>query len=118
MIKKSIAVFVASLGLSLSMLASADKPMDKAAHTASEAVQKSAGMKKGGDVPAHKMVNINSASAAELGKQLTGVGPKIAAEIVNYREKHGPFKSLEDLGKVKYVGKSVLEKNKDSISFQ
>lgn len=117
MIKKSIAVFVASLGLSLSMLASADKPME-AAHTASEAVHKSAGMKKGGDVPAHKMVNINSASAAELGKQLTGVGPKIAAEIVNYREKHGPFKSLEDLGKVKYVGKSVLEKNKDSISFQ
>lgn len=35
------------------------------------------------------VVNVNSASAAEL-EQLPGIGPKVAARIVDYRTKKGP----------------------------
>ena len=54
-------------------------------------------------------LDINSASAKEL-QVLPGIGPKIAERIVKYREEHGPFKSLDDLTKVKGIGEKKLEK--------
>ena len=63
------------------------------------------------------MINVNQATAEELDKGLLGVGPRIALEIVKYRDQHGPFQSLEDLDKVKYVGNRMLDKNKRRISF-
>ena len=62
-------------------------------------------------------INVNTATAEELDKGLIGVGKKTASEIVSFREEHGLFTSLEDLDKVKYVGDSLLEKNKDRIVF-
>ena len=41
-------------------------------------------------------VNINSASAAEF-ETLPGVGAKTAALIVEYRQKNGPFKKVEEI---------------------
>lgn len=64
------------------------------------------------------MVNINQASVQQLDEALVGVGRSIAQEIVSFREVHGPFQSLEDLDKVKYVGAKLLEKNKDRIVFE
>lgn len=62
-------------------------------------------------------VNVNQATVQQLNETLVGVGPRIAREIVNYRESHGPFQSMEDLDKVKYIGAGLLEKNKDKIVF-
>ena len=41
-------------------------------------------------------VNINTASAAEL-DALPGIGAKTAALIIEYRQKNGPFKKVEDV---------------------
>ncbi len=66
----------------------------------------------------HNKVHVNTASVQELDEQLIGVGRKTAEEIVKYREEHGPFKSWEDLDKVKYVGAATIEKNKKRVSFK
>ena len=41
-------------------------------------------------------VNINTASSAEL-EALPGIGPAKAKSIVEYRQKNGAFKSVEEL---------------------
>lgn len=56
------------------------------------------------DVPA---INLNSATAAELEK-LPGVGPATAARIVEYRQKNGAFKKIEDLMNVRGVGEKTF----------
>lgn len=61
-------------------------------------------------------VDINSADARLLDTALVGVGPKAAAAIVEYRTKHGPFKSIDELSKVKGIGEKTIEKNRDRIS--
>lgn len=48
-------------------------------------------------------ININTAKAEEL-DLLPGVGPKMAEAILDYREAHGKFSTLEDLQKVKGFG--------------
>ncbi|TYG35082.1 competence protein ComE [Lonepinella koalarum] len=62
-------------------------------------------------------LNINTASAAEIQKVLTGIGAKKAEAIVQYREKHGAFTSIEQLLEVQGIGQSTLDKNKDRIIF-
>lgn len=56
-------------------------------------------------------LNINQADAKAL-TTLKGIGKDRAVKIVEYREKHGPFKKIEDLMKVKGIGKKIFEKNK------
>ena len=63
-------------------------------------------------------ININTASHEELQEGLVGIGDRNATEIIKYREENGPFKTLEDFDKVKYVGPKLLEKNKGRIVFQ
>lgn len=60
-------------------------------------------------------VNINTADAATLSKQLKGIGPSKAAAIVEYRQKHGPFKSIDQLTQVKGIGEKVIAMNRDAI---
>ena len=63
-------------------------------------------------------ININTASVEELDEMLEGVGERIAREIVAHRVKHGEFDSLEELDEVKYVGSSIITKNRDRIVFE
>ncbi|PJE79599.1 ComE operon protein 1 [invertebrate metagenome] len=63
-------------------------------------------------------VNVNQATAKELDKKLKGVGRRVAKKIVAYRNANGPYRSLEDLDKVRYVGKKILSRNKERIVFQ
>lgn len=56
-------------------------------------------------------VNINTAGASELDR-LPGVGAATAAAIISYREQNGPFKTVEDLGKVAGIGDAKLAKIK------
>ncbi len=60
-------------------------------------------------------VNINEADAQELADNLTGVGPKKAQAIIEYRELNGPFFSAEEIVNVKGIGPKTLEKNIENI---
>ena len=53
-------------------------------------------------------ININTASARAL-ETLPGIGPGRAADIVAYREEHGPFRIPEEITKVKGIGESTME---------
>jgi competence ComEA-like helix-hairpin-helix protein len=55
-------------------------------------------------------VDLNLATAAELSQRLDGVGPKLAARIVKYRELCGRFGAVSDLAHVPGVGPSTYEK--------
>lgn len=54
-------------------------------------------------------VDINSASAAELAL-LPGIGPALADRIVADRETHGPFKTVDELDRVKGVGSMIIQR--------
>jgi competence protein ComEA len=58
--------------------------------------------------PAAK-VNLNTASVEQL-TTLPGVGPKLAARIVEYRQKSGAFRSPQELLNVKGVGEKNFAK--------
>ncbi len=60
-------------------------------------------------------VDVNSADADRLAESLNGVGPKLAAAIVEYRKENGPFQSIDDLLKVKGIGSKMLERNQKDI---
>ena len=59
-------------------------------------------------------VNVNEADAERLAS-VNGIGPVKAERIVDHRDKHGPFKSLDDLVNVKGVGPKLLEKLKPQL---
>lgn len=61
-------------------------------------------------------VDINKADAPTIAKELKGIGPAKAKAIVEYREKNGAFKNVDDLLKVKGIGAKMLEQNRDSIT--
>lgn len=60
-------------------------------------------------------VDINTADAETISAELNGIGLAKAKAIVEYREKHGPFRSADDLSLVKGVGEKIVEKNRDDI---
>lgn len=59
-------------------------------------------------------MNVNTADAPEL-EDLPGIGPSLAQQIIEYRQEHGPFISIEDLLKVSGIGPTKLEQIKDLI---
>lgn len=61
------------------------------------------------------MVNINQADVKTL-ESLPGIGPAMAQRIVEYRNENGSFQSVDDLQKVKGIGKAKLEKLKDRVT--
>jgi competence protein ComEA len=60
-------------------------------------------------------VNINTADAATLARELKGIGLKRAQDIVEYRQKHGPFRSIDELALVKGIGPAAIAKNRELI---
>lgn len=55
-----------------------------------------------------KSININTAKQSELEK-LPRIGPATAKNIIDYRNEHGDFKSLDEIKKVKRIGPKTLE---------
>jgi len=60
-------------------------------------------------------VNINTADAETISAELDGVGLTKAKAIVEYRQKHGPFKSPDDLSLVKGIGERTVDLNRADI---
>ena len=60
-------------------------------------------------------VNLNTASAADL-ESLPGIGAKTAERILEYRQKNGPFKKIEDLMNVKGIGEKSFLKLKPLLT--
>ena len=60
-------------------------------------------------------VNINTADANALAKALNGIGPAKAKAIVSYREKNGPFKSVDQLAMVEGITQKLIDKNRADI---
>lgn len=60
-------------------------------------------------------VNINTADAKTLAANINGIGEKKAEAIVQYRQKHGPFNSADDLAKIKGIGPKLIEKNREVL---
>lgn len=61
-------------------------------------------------------LNINAADAAVIAQTMDGVGPSKAEAIIAYRKKHGDFKHIGDLAKVKGIGKKTVEKNRSKLT--
>jgi competence protein ComEA len=60
-------------------------------------------------------VDINTADAATIAKELQGIGLSKAQDIVEFREKNGAFKSADELRKIKGIGAKTLERNRVNI---
>lgn len=59
-------------------------------------------------------INVNTATMEQL-MFLPGIGKAMAGRIIEYRERFGPFRQVEDLLKVKGLGRSCLEEIQDYI---
>ena len=60
-------------------------------------------------------VNINTADAETLAIELSGVGPALAAKIVEYREQNGAFENADSLMQVSGIGTRIIEMNRSNI---
>lgn len=60
------------------------------------------------------VISINSAGVEELDK-LEGVGPSLATKIIEYRQKNGGFKNINELKLVSGIGDKMYEKIKDKV---
>jgi len=63
------------------------------------------------------LININTASSFEL-DSLPGIGPTTAKKIIEYREKNGPFTSIESIINVSGIGPATYERIKDLITVE
>lgn len=60
-------------------------------------------------------ININTATAEEL-SALQGIGETLSVRIIEYREEHGDFSSIEEIMKVNGIGESKFLSIKDYIT--
>jgi competence protein ComEA len=69
---------------------------------------------QGSPSPGGSQVDLNTAGAAEL-ETLPGIGPALAQRIVDYRQTHGPFQTIEDIMQVSGIGPATFDKIKALI---
>ena len=60
-------------------------------------------------------VDVNTADAETIAAELNGIGMTKAKAIVEYRKKHGPFRTADDLTLVKGIGERTVEINRSDI---
>lgn len=61
------------------------------------------------------MLNLNTADAPTLQKELNGIGKAKAEAIVAYRDANGPFASVDELLEIKGIGNALLERNRGKL---
>ena len=60
-------------------------------------------------------IDVNTAGVAEL-ETLPGIGPATAAAIVEHREQHGPYATVDDLEAVQGIGPAKIEAIRDHVT--
>lgn len=63
-------------------------------------------------------VNLNTADADTIQRELAGIGKAKAQAIVEHRDANGAFTSVDELLEVKGIGKSLLDKNRDRLAVE
>ena len=61
-------------------------------------------------------LNINTATAEQIAASMSGIGESKAKAIVEYRDTHGKFKSIESLVNVDGIGEKTVDRNRDKIT--
>ena len=88
---------------------------DGAAGSTEKGMAQSKGSKSAGRRGASgERININQAASSDL-EDLSGIGAKKAATIIEFRDENGPFRSIEDLKKVPGIGDKLFERNQDRL---
>lgn len=70
-----------------------------------------------GETKQTQKVNLNLAEAWLIAA-LPGIGPETAQAIVDYRNRYGPFRRIEDLLQVKGIGNTTLSRIKDLVTLE
>ena len=91
-----VAAIALALGLTVPVMAQTSGPAPKSASAAAA-------------------INLNTATAAQL-ESIPGIGAKTAERIIEYRQKNGAFKKVEDLMNVRGVGEKSFLKIKPLIT--
>ncbi len=60
-------------------------------------------------LPGERKLDLNRATQLEF-ERLPGIGPSLARQLVDHREKYGPYRRIEDLQKVKGIGAKRFER--------
>lgn len=68
--------------------------------------------------PSIGTVNLNTADAETLKRELSGIGLAKAEAIVKHREANGEFLTVDELLEVKGIGKSLLDRNRDKLALK
>jgi competence protein ComEA len=92
---------------SLAPIALAETPAAPARTTAAPAAQPAA---------AEPLLDINTASSEQFAQVMVGVGKAKAETIVKDRETNGKFASVDDLDRVRGIGKATIEKNRAKLT--
>jgi len=69
-----------------------------------------------GAVHAGEPVDINTANAESLAEAIDGVGIKKARDIVTYRQKNGPFESVDELIEVSGIGRQTVDGSRENLT--
>jgi len=62
------------------------------------------------------LININTADAATLAREMKGIGESKARAIVEHRQKNGAFRSVDELALVKGIGAKTLDNNRARLT--
>lgn len=62
-------------------------------------------------------IDVNTAGSTEL-QSISGIGPALAARIIEFRRKNGPFERIEQLLAVKGIGPKLLTRMRERVVVQ
>jgi competence protein ComEA len=66
-------------------------------------------------VSSAQVVDLNTADAATLSRGLLGIGETRARAIIEYRQRHGPFRSIDELALVRGIGPKTVDRNRPRL---
>lgn len=120
----AISTDIPSKNANIVSAAGVDEKMEAYVPSSAAAVFSSAAKKNSVSSSARKVkngkkagkVNINKAPAQQMSEQLDGIGESLAARIVDYRNKHGPFRSVEEIKNVSGIGEKKYKAISNSIT--